>query len=564
MSSPRGESGRIGPERAYLAEAISSPFGRQLAIPALFALILFSTGLLFNAATFNPINPQLMDLSAGLAAVFVFWLAGRLKFVERFSNAFLWLIAAVVAAVAPNLAILLINGRFDLNILSQFPIGVVSYSANLFICGLVLVGLRLGVSRSRALRRELQELQASQDKLESQILEMRGEIRSQVQGELSKVSDLLEQASASNRNSFAELIMTAIDEVIRPLSHRLAGFGLTIPESTAKETSFGSSPHRGVALARLAAPELFLSLFALLIGSSAFILSGLNAMAIVLTLAVFESAVLLIVERSAKTFYVHRGLGMFLHATLSAGFAGAYMLLIQDEFSSGIAIGFITVSLAVSGLFALISKRVDTLVSLKLVGAEKVALVSRLAQEVWVTKTLLAKAIHGSVQAKFLAVALRLGSSASLSIENLAQAKLDIRDATDAVNASFEPDQLNLQQHLVAYRDAWEGAVEIDFTIPSLVSALLDSDVIIRACVVETIGEAIANAAKHSKSPRVSVAIMKHNSVIEVSVSSQGALGSAVGKSGYGSQILDQVTNSWSLTQNDGVVTLEAHFQLAK
>jgi len=557
-------SNRFGFERAYLAEAIGSRFGSQLAIPAIFAFIIFSTGLLFSSAIFSPINPQIMDLSSGIAAFLVFWLAKKIKLEGRFTNLLIWLISGMFASLAPDIAILFLKGTLDEFLLLQAPVGVLAYSVNIAIIGSVWAGFRLSRERTKTLRSKLRELTSSQIELEAQIVAMNGEIRAQVESELAKVSEMLNRLSVSNQASFSDSVMVAIDQVIRPLSHRLAGFGLSKPAHVPASTEPPKQPRKGVSFSRLAGPEIYFVLVTFIIGNSALVLSGVSAAAWLCAVAALQTALLVVIERFAKKLYVHRGVGMLLHLLISASFGTIYDFLSPGSFAVGLATGFVTISIAVSGLLALISKRVDTLAELEFVRFQKAALVSRLSQEVWVTKTHLAKAIHGSVQAKFLAIALRLGSAASLTEQNLDQARLDLNEASVAVTASFDGDPDTLREQLNGYRDAWDGAVNIEFTIPKDVEKILDSEPITKACVVETIGEAIANAAKHSKAPEVSVAISHPTSAIEVSVSSQGALGAGSDKSGYGSQILDQVTNSWSLTENKGVVTLEANFQLAK
>ena len=555
-------SSRFGSERAYLAEALLSPFGRQLIVPVLFAAVIFSTGLLFSSAAYNPINPQVMDLSSGAMAIAVFALAKLFGFSGRFANLAIWFTAGALASAIPNLEVFLINGKFDDGLLLQLPIGVIAYSTNIASLALLWSGFRLGRQRAARLRLNLESLEQDQLSLESQITQMRGEIVSEVRKELTEVSNLLAKADSLNRNDMAEKIMSAIDSVIRPLSHRLAGFGLDLSETVTHVPSELQPSKPGVAWSRLAGPEIFLAAFMLFIVPATFIVGGVSNGILVILVALGETFVLVLVERFAVRFVVNRVIGLLLNLTLSSAFGAGFLMLSSGDSMLGVAIGFFTISLVCTTLLALVSKRIDTLNNLEFVRAQKTNLVVRLGQEVWVTKSRLAKAIHGSVQAKFLAIALKLKNSGSEA--TLGEAKQDVLEATAAIDASLESNQQSLEAQLNAYREAWAGALDLEFKILPEAAAQLDSDPIARACVAEVIGEAIANAAKHSQAKNVQIDLISEPGLVRVSVGSQGAIALTDSNSGYGSLILDQVSNSWVLRESDGKVILEATFLLAK
>jgi signal transduction histidine kinase len=391
---------------------------------------------------------------------------------------------------------------------------------------------------------------------------MRGEIVTEVRKELTEVSNLLARADSLNRKELAEKIMLAIDSVIRPLSHRLGGFGLDLSETATLVPSDLQPSKPGVAWSRLAGPEIFLAAFMLFIVPATFIVGGVSNGILVILVALAETVALVLVERLAVGFVVNRVIGLFLNLTLSSAFGALFLLLSSGDSMPGVAIGFFTISLASTTLLALVSKRIDTLNDLEFVRAQITNLVVRLGQEVWVTKTRLAKAIHGSVQAKFLAIALKLKNSGSESA--LAEAKQDVLEATAAVDASLESNKLSLDAQLNSYREAWAGALDLDFKISPEAAEKVDLDPIARACVAEVIGEAIANAAKHSNAKNVQIDLISEPGLVRVSVGSQGSLVLTESKSGYGSLILDQVSNSWVLRESDGKVILEATFLLAK
>jgi signal transduction histidine kinase len=390
---------------------------------------------------------------------------------------------------------------------------------------------------------------------------MRGEIVTEVRKELTEVSNLLATANSLSRKELAERIMSAIDSVIRPLSHRLAGFGLDLSETVMHRPSESRPSNPGVAWSRLAGPEIFLAAFILFIVPATFIVGGVSNGILVILVALGETFALILVEKFAVGFVVNRLIGLLLNLTLSLVFGSLFLLLSSDDAMLGVAIGFCTISLVCTSLLALVSKRIDTLNDLEYVRAQKTNLVVRLGQEVWVTKTRLAKAIHGSVQAKFLAIALKLKNSGGASA--IADAQQDVLEATAAVDASLESNQQSLESQLKSYREAWAGALDLDFNISQEAAAHVDADPIARACVAEVIGEAISNAAKHSKAKNLQIDLSYEPGQARIAVGSEGTLARTDSNPGYGSQILDQISNSWVLRESNGNVILEATFQLS-
>jgi signal transduction histidine kinase len=191
--------------------------------------------------------------------------------------------------------------------------------------------------------------------------------------------------------------------------------------------------------------------------------------------------------------------------------------------------------------------------------------VAVLRQEAWVTKNQLAKAIHGSVQAKFLAVALRIANSPKVSKADLEAARKDIESSLDDVAISLEGRTDSFAKQLKTITDAWDGVAKIKLKAEKETIALINQFPVARTCVLEVIGEAVANAAKHSKAPSMDIELQENAlGQIAVSVWSAGKLSEQASRKGYGSQMLDEVTSGWSLTNFKGRVYLRAVIQLAK
>jgi len=555
-----------GPERAFLFEAISSDLGRSLLVPLVFSSVIFSTGFLFPSQQYLGISVHVLDLIVLPATLTIFLLVKLLKpFRSRgLFNGLVWVVAGIAAASAPNIALLIITGRTSPELISQLPVGVVAYSLLISVTAVITSGWRLSRTRLKNLRDHKTLLNQIREELQHQIDLMRGEIKQSVDLELAKALDVLKESK--NSKDLAERLFAAIDDVIRPLSHRLAGLGVKVlPPRQLKVDGLLVPNKRGVALARLSAPEIFFLFFLVFILPASFFVQGLQGLLVAFGLLIVEVALLVALEAKAKGIFVSRIVGMASLALMSAFVGSVYSLLVTQGYDSGISVGFVTTSLAVTGLMSLVSKRIDDLNQLAIVNQEMQGVIAVLRQEAWVTKSQLAKAIHGSVQAKFLAVALRIANSAKVSNADLAAARKDIEASLDDVAGSLEGRTDSFAKQFKTIADAWDGVAKLKLKADKETIALINKFPVARTCVLEVIGEAVSNAAKHSKAPTMDIELQENSlGQVVVSVWSAGKLAENGGRKGYGSQMLDEVTSSWSLTNLKGRVYLRAVIQVAK
>jgi signal transduction histidine kinase len=555
-----------GPERAFLIEASSSNLGRKLIVPIILSATIFSTGFLFPSVDYLGISVHLLDAMTFPASLLIFLIFNVFK--DKANSVWLnlafWFATGMLTASASTLTLITLTGQVSEALLAQVPVGVVAYALLSAVTSVLTSGIRLSRGRLRTLKQHRRLLSEIRSELETQIATMRGEIMQSVQSELSKAIQSLDEIS--NPKELSERLMVAIDDVIRPLSHRLAGLGVTAGLPKVPAMSLNAKQGRpGVSISRLAAPEIYTLLFIVFILPASFFIDGMSGLYAALILLGVLVAILACVERFGKSLYFSRIVGMLILAA-SSGLVGlGYLWLSPQNPNSGITVGFVTTSLGVTGLMALVSKRLDDLRELAIVNQEMQAVVSLLRQEAWVTKTRLAKAIHGSVQAKFLAVALRIGGSVKLSKAELVAARNDIESSIAEVEGSVSGHSIPFASQFQTIAEAWDGVAKLHLEADGETLATLDSLPVARTCVLEVINEAVANAAKHSKAPTMNIELQENSdNQVVVSVWSAGKLATQAGRKGYGSQMLDEVTSSWSLTNLKGRVYLRAVIQLSK
>ena len=568
MSKTKGYWGRFvsGPERAFLFEALSSEHARSLYIPLIFSAVIFSTGFLFPPATYFGISIHVLDAMTLPASLAVFALGKLLARTKDGldANLLIWILAGLFSAASPTLILLAVTGQLSSEISAQLPIGMIAYSLLIIVSALISAGWRISRQRMVQLKEHKLLLIEIQDDLELQIDTMKQEIKQGVDQELSKALRALDKGD--DPKSLAELLLNAIDEVIRPLSHRLSGLGLkSFPPKTMQAQSGIDLVIKGVPLALLAAPDIYIAMFAVFILPAAIFTEGISGLLFALIFLALEVALLVTVERFAKNLVLNRILGIFALAFFSGIVGLGYSFVMSSGSISGISVGFVTISLATTGVMALVSKRLDDLRKLADVNRAMQEVIAVLRQEAWVTKNQLAKAIHGSVQAKFLSVALRLANSPKISKGELAAARKDLEVSLDEVAISMKGKASSFAAQLKTITEAWEGVAKLRVKADKGTIALINRFPLARTCVMEVIGEAVANAAKHSKAPSMDIELQENDQKeVVVSVWSAGRLADQSGRKGYGSQMLNEVTTSWSLTNLQGRVYLRAVVPLAK
>ncbi len=555
-----------GPERAFLLEAFSSKLARTLWVPFAFSSLVFATGFLFPNTFYYGISVHLLDALVFPTSLAVFLTAKVFKRVRNGAvfNLLVWAISGTLSAIVPSVTLVTMSGQSVPEFTNQVPFGIVSYSLMTGIAGVVLASWRISQARMKTLKQNKELLGSIRSELEVQLATIREDIKRNVDVELEKALTALEKTS--DAKDLSEKLFAAIDEVIRPLSHKLAGFGLSaFPPKSKSPLMRRINPRGRVSLARLVAPEVFLVFFAVFIFPATLVTQGLASAGVVAVLVLIEAFALVIIQRRAQKFFVSRFGGLAILVLLSAVIGFSYILLVDVEYDTSISIGFVLVSFTTSGIMALVSKRLDDINELAIVNHKLQAVVSVLRQEAWVTKTQLAKAIHGSVQARFLAVALRIASVPKLTDAILAEAKRDIESSIKDVSVSMEGPTGSFSEQFHTIVEAWDGVVKLTLTSEVETLEIINRFPVARACVLEVVGEAVSNAAKHSKAPAINIELRDHQfDQLVVSVWSAGKLSTQTTRKGYGSQMLDEVTSSWSLTNLKGRVYLRAVIQLAK
>ena len=570
----------VGTDRALIRQSAASPEGRQLAIPIVFAVIIFVTGFAFGEDAYGGISVHLLDLGAGLAAIVPFLVQRTfLAEPERSSlrrNMTLWAVAGVAAVVAPVLITGLSLQTIPPQIMAQLPFGLIAYPALLTGIAVLFSNWRFTRKIRTELRQKMVALTHVRETLSDEILrideEMRQGVQDTLQRALSAIPDDLAYGDPVQMAAAVSTLHQVIDDVVRPLSSTLAAHdGDTTSDvdfalaGRPRDAARGMTDQRGVSLARVSGPWFATILSIIFVLPSSLFALGLTGLLCGVVTVVAEWIVLTLLRRFGSVLILPRLLSVaavsLICALVALLFVATLALWGDATLAGGVVVAFTLIGLATALFLSFVAQRADAMEEILDRNDDLAELLARLRQELWLAKRSLAKVVHGQVQSKLLVAALRLSHDDGDPRNVIAAAQEDIAGALRSLSAEDSPDSRDFNASFQNIEAAWKGVCEIRLSMTAAAEFAMAADSVARACVVEVIQEAVANAAKHSQAPHIDVTLTaEQSSGLGIVVSSPGKLDarSALRRS-LGSTFLDEATTRWTLAQQGDRVELRAH-----
>ena len=188
--------------------------------------------------------------------------------------------------------------------------------------------------------------------------------------------------------------------------------------------------------------------------------------------------------------------------------------------------------------------------------------VVRLHQAQWFQNKVLARALHGPIQAAVTASALRLDAAiraGDVDDSLVDRLRAQLIDALGTLG-SAEPSVACAPEALTRLVSTWEGLCEVTTALTSDAADLLAEDPPLRSCVIDIFTEAVSNAVRHGGATRVEVRIGLSGAERDVllAITSDSATDRAAGARGLGSRILDDCTMEWRMEETPEGVSLLA------
>jgi glucose-6-phosphate-specific signal transduction histidine kinase len=187
-------------------------------------------------------------------------------------------------------------------------------------------------------------------------------------------------------------------------------------------------------------------------------------------------------------------------------------------------------------------------------------LVAFLQNESQVNRRTMAQLVHGRIQATLQAASIKISQASKITDDLVAEIRADLNQAIlDTQETSLE--NLGVRKQLDGMADQWLGICDLTVSFEGEVEQRLDRANLAKTAVVEVIREGLNNAVKHSDADEADVVIRLIESGLVSIVMRNAVHAQPTGKQssiGYGSRMLDQITESWSVEFEDGDAILSA------
>lgn len=384
-------------------------------------------------------------------------------------------------------------------------------------------------------------------------------------------SEILDQIRATLRAALrlgtkSKDIHVAVDDLIRPLSHRLAAdaSGLRsqisppsrrLRAKSVLRTALGTSAHNPLPTAAMA-----------IFGTITSKIWSQGPIAILAS--IFEFALiwgLLALARRIRLRGVMAPVAWVATGLVSVGLTE--IIFYENPFSNPLLIAYLAVNVLVpAALFAFLGayqaeaelNLSQLRKNLSVLGWETKALEQRL----WVERQRLGRFVHSELQSRLRAFALRFDFQAQdPTQEDLERLREDCERSL-----VFDDEIQSLDSVLQMQLQLWEGIMEVSFEPNSRELQLVEKDAYAASCASMIIREGLANAVKHGKAKRASVSFqiepLNHQlALIEVKITNDG-LEPKTGETGLGMKTLSELTSNLELIREDGHTILRANLPM--
>lgn len=418
-------------------------------------------------------------------------------------------------------------------------------------------------ARSRAIRRAT--LERAERRLEDAGRTADEEIRAAHARIVERVRTTLlaavEDSAGAAPQAVVARLRAEVDEGIRPLSHRLARSMPTwFPalDAAAAGTVAWRELWRDMTLGRPFRPVLLGAILGLMTIPAATNRAGLaHGLAFAAVIAIALAALTLAAERCVGPLLARSGsatlrAALFLVTLVavcgvSTAIASVAVVVVAPHVVAVPVIGpLVAVLIALAQALDTAVRRVEADLEASAIALDRA--VVRVQQVAWQRQRVLALAIHGPLQARISAAALRLEqeiAAGTASVAAVDEALRSVVDALDEVDLSGQGQAGDLRVDLADVAEAWDGVCAVDVAVDEALARRIDDDPVSARVIVDVVTEACSNAVRHARARAVELRIDEDASgALRLLVRDDGRGGTARGD-GLGTRLLDEVALSW-------------------
>jgi signal transduction histidine kinase len=548
--------------------------------PVFFFSLFWAIMTNFTDVDNNPPGNYLLRIASVTAAhLAAFAVIGIFQAVSRRVPVLVGAIAVVPTVVAASLVrgsvvFTLLNaiGHDNVDLLGYRLMGsVTNVGMSIIVTAVVVHRVRSYRESRRALLAERLRLVEVREHARGRLQLMAKKTLDDVRASITTALDLQQIRPA---DATADRIQHTIDEIIRPVSHRLEQEQFSWEpmelDSKAESLNWRDAVSNALSADHLYPRAIALAMTAIALSTTIRNQAPLEAVYVLGCALLGTWATLLLTRRfvrSRRTAWAE-GTSMVLGAVVAGIATGLTTLPVKLDterpFSLVVQAPLFTLMFTV--FFALAGSATKQAANaterLSETTAELAWEVARLSEEYRHARVSLARALHGKVQAGMMSSLMRLRQAIRDEDDALEELVAHTREELGSLINSLEvsesggPASLNI---LIAdLTDTWEGIASCTITADSHTRELLESDPVVMTALGELIPELAFNAVKHGGATAVDCELeLQDERTLRMVCADNGSRPSDSGRVGLGTKLLDECASSWHRTNDaKGTVTV--------
>lgn len=182
--------------------------------------------------------------------------------------------------------------------------------------------------------------------------------------------------------------------------------------------------------------------------------------------------------------------------------------------------------------------------------------------QIWVIRRDWAYLLHGRVQSALTAALARIGDASQVTQQTIELVHQDVERARMALFEGIGK-PFDLEASLAEIAESWEGICELELKFESAALKSVNEDIGIARSINEILREAISNAVRHGNASLVIVELAQEGGVLNLRATNNGGPVTRKTRASLGTDMLDELTLGWSLSNQGKEVVLAANLARA-
>ena len=535
------------------------------------------------AASFVDVSGRLLEFTGArvvsIAAMVIVLLLGRAAlntFATSTPRPLITVITIVVTVITgasvQNAMLIALDFTDTWNIAQRVIVAGPGIFTLLLLACLVVAFARESARTNSELADVIRQLNTTKGRTEDLAREKRDQLMDSVRTEIDQA---LAVVSSAKRDTVKDGLNSLLDDVVRPLSFRLAHDATGTPTTPRLPTSphiVWSDAFRGALRTNPAHPNITTLWLGILVGVYLIISLGVPGVYAALFSAAIAWVALFLVRAfwSATTQMSLAAQGGVYSAIILAYSSGSavvmteisgYNFLLPHTFA-----GFVLLSLCmawtISLIYGLAHTLDDTQSELETHVADLQRDVITLNNELRTLQKKLSRILHGPIQSTLLALIQRFDPHATEDqmVADMEVFRRTLEEALTAATQSEEDDVATFDEVMAELVEFWEDVAAITLSTDASTSALVNTSTPCSRAVIELIREACGNAIKHGQAKNITITLrpFEDQQALQLTVDNDGKPLQDDAIPGVGSRMLDDSSLSWRRYQAGPMVRLEA------